>query len=1643
MRRAFVIGFVSLFLAFAFAGICAAKPDFTVKMFSDRPTETEHSDYWTQIQTDIQAQTVDNSIATAAESEGEVLLEEHFDTPPSDWSGVAGAEGYGWKWGSGQGDFDNFSLNTPLMYYRKDNPSDPTVDPLTSPAVDASNYEKVVVDFAADFWFSSSYTSNADFFVVEISRDGGGSWEAIAQSRGSFSGPKLVETQGSTEFMVRFRYDDSGGASYAVELEVNEVSITGLSELPSENDAVIYQISGPFFILAGIDTEVEANMTSSKSQVHVCTEYGTFDGENVNDVQTSEMCRDADDSDNWSGSIPGDAGSPGDLIVWRVHAEDAGGNIVTKPDGSSTPDDISDDWYQLPVYSGEVNWDESEVRGGDWWTFGEPWAFSPNVIPNPEIFSPPEDDVREDGYPMICTEPDGAYPDNSDGYLTLNFDITPGASSIFAWSYLIDCPWGFSYAQDGYNVEINDGSGWVVVNPIIAYDMEIMALDYDDGIVGVASSSNAIDLSTWEGTPVNLRFHFASYSNVDGYTGVYLHQFMIAGADIPGWGIGGTVSDASANPVVGATVQVRDASTDPLNSSPIMCVETDENGEYTCFPLSPSDYLVQASADGCVPATSSATTVTDVSDASVPFSMDPIDEYVTLDGSISSELAGQPAHALIQGTDFETETGTDGSFTLEMIPPGFYDLECSTVPPGSQGYHTTVFPGQAVYPGMPTDNSYALLVIDPPYTPTLVPGSRSIQTVMPLSETLEVSPLRIERLKEAIASGEKDETLSKTNLASMRGLLQYFLTLEAVEEIPPKTPDPLGYRVRLDGFRILPDLFHGRSFTIYGLQNGKEYSVEVAVDYGYGDEYLVWSPAATATPDQMVTTVESIPFEWVETRPALGGSGGYYYSSNYGYTSISNFGGTFNFYGEDYTSLLVYTDGVISFDESAQINYFSPSLGDEDAPNALIAPYWVDLVNYDSDDGIYSWYDDTNNRQIIQYVLSHNSWTADPPSNIANFEVILDFDDNSITFQYLSTETGWSEDALIGIEDNDGNLVMSWPSTNLGNSVAVKVTNAYAEYGTVSGHVQDLDENPIADALVQVDGRRIETKTDANGDFILYLLPGDYNARVNMPGYAEEMYESLSVTANTNIDAGSVSLGSVSGIVSETSIELTVPVDEAGVYSETVTVNNTGEMTMSPVAWWLFKPEWVAEYEAYSPVSTTPDPQIEWVGDNISQRRRPQMVGPVHKQAVATTTAYNSLLSFNASTALSPTVYDMWGVGVTDQGIHLADWGGTISLYTFDNTGAYVSQVEFPDNLQMINDFSLDLATNTMISVASDGSVWRFNSDMSILERIGDVGFEAIGCAYNWMTNQLYAYTWGDYFGNEPERFVVCDLYSGEITDLAVPSGIGMVTGLAFVPCDADGLFIYALCSEDNMGTIHRYNHRFNFWEGSGKPIFDFVSSNDNTGGFFATPLLGPETMSPFVGDFAAAEHMNFVTIRNDYDSYTHVDVWEGPQVPMWFQLNMTDMDVPSQSSTDLTISVDLSQDPTFVPEAGTDAYAEVFINAPYWDNPPVIDVVIHFTGDEGVVETSLPDRYAFYPPAPNPFNPVTDLRFDLVEPQVVTLTVYNVLGQEVARLIDGERVAAGSHRRQFNASNLASGMYIVCFDSPALKVVRKVVLVK
>ncbi len=88
------------------------------------------------------------------------------------------------------------------------------------------------------------------------------------------------------------------------------------------------------------------------------------------------------------------------------------------------------------------------------------------------------------------------------------------------------------------------------------------------------------------------------------------------------------------------------------------------------------------------------------------------------------------------------------------------------------------------------------------------------------------------------------------------------------------------------------------------------------------------------------------------------------------------------------------------------------------------------------------------------------------------------------------------------------------------------------------------------------------------------------------------------------------------------------------------------------------------------------------------------------------------------------------------------------------------------------------------------------------------------------------------------------------------------------------------------------------------------------------------------------------------------------------------------------------------------------------------------------------PDKYALYPPQPNPFNPQTRIAFSLAKPGNVSLDIYDIGGQLVTRLLQGFH-QAGVYETVFDAAELPSGIYFARITAGDYNQTVKLLLIK
>jgi hypothetical protein len=102
-----------------------------------------------------------------------------------------------------------------------------------------------------------------------------------------------------------------------------------------------------------------------------------------------------------------------------------------------------------------------------------------------------------------------------------------------------------------------------------------------------------------------------------------------------------------------------------------------------------------------------------------------------------------------------------------------------------------------------------------------------------------------------------------------------------------------------------------------------------------------------------------------------------------------------------------------------------------------------------------------------------------------------------------------------------------------------------------------------------------------------------------------------------------------------------------------------------------------------------------------------------------------------------------------------------------------------------------------------------------------------------------------------------------------------------------------------------------------------------------------------------------------------------------------------------------------------------------------VSDLVVSAGGN-----ATAPVEFELYQNYPNPFNPATTIRYALLRTSHVTLTVFNILGQQLTQLVN-EQQQAGYHEVEFGSKSLASGVYFYRIQAGDFVASRKLLLLK
>ena len=114
------------------------------------------------------------------------------------------------------------------------------------------------------------------------------------------------------------------------------------------------------------------------------------------------------------------------------------------------------------------------------------------------------------------------------------------------------------------------------------------------------------------------------------------------------------------------------------------------------------------------------------------------------------------------------------------------------------------------------------------------------------------------------------------------------------------------------------------------------------------------------------------------------------------------------------------------------------------------------------------------------------------------------------------------------------------------------------------------------------------------------------------------------------------------------------------------------------------------------------------------------------------------------------------------------------------------------------------------------------------------------------------------------------------------------------------------------------------------------------------------------------------------------------------------------------------------------------------FSNIPVNQIltVLEGSGNNLSIEKMKPIDFSISSIYPNPFNPLTTIKFNVKDPQIYTISIYNLIGEQI-EIISQRYYPSGNHSLQWKPEHQSSGLYIVQISSDIISVQSKLIFLK
>lgn len=378
----------------------------------------------------------------------------------------------------------------------------------------------------------------------------------------------------------------------------------------------------------------------------------------------------------------------------------------------------------------------------------------------------------------------------------------------------------------------------------------------------------------------------------------------------------------------------------------------------------------------------------------------------------------------------------------------------------------------------------------------------------------------------------------------------------------------------------------------------------------------------------------------------------------------------------------------------------------------------------------------------------------------------------------------------------------------------------------------------------------------------------------------------------------------------------------------------------------------------------------------------------------------------------------VYTMAYSNSAIYAGTWGGKI--YKSTNQGQSWTRIN--NNMFVGFIWSLAVDSDNLIFAATEQGVYKFDGTNWILTSLAGKDVHSISIGKTLSTKVLYAATWGSGMYKSTNMGTTwTEINSGFGGYLAIQSVVATSANIAYAASFGGGVFVTlnggGLWTKLNVG-------------------YDFVWS------VAAIPAINPLNTKLFAGTYGDGLYRSL----NSGTTWSKVTNLNAPFIYSVVVDNTGKVYVASWT-TGVFMSSDNGDTWTSLGMGGL-GVSSIIVNP---DNNDVFigtkEGKIFLSKSGGLTsvsdnEESVPTKFELNQNYPNPFNPSTVIRFAIPEAGMFSLKVYNILGQEVATLVDGQ-LSSGIHKVNFDASRLSSGVYIYKLTGNNVNISKKMILAK